>query len=309
VEFIVEGKRSRENREQGSGENKMGGLALAALLAAQAGPATAPGTEVRAITVTLLSEGQGEPVTASAADVAVLENGVARDVVSFKPDTRPLSVAILVDSSASVGSSYRLNLVDAVAGLIARLPEGTRYALWVTGDRPNKIADYTDDRGAALTAMQRVAPQGGNYMLDGLAEASADLRKVAREGDRTAVVAVTETGIEFSYRDRYLVADEAQKNASLFLAVQIDSGGADPDARTNLGYVLDRLARTTGGLYDVVLSPMAVNAALKKASAYLRAGYRLTYATVTDLKKRKLELKVARPGTKVVLPAGTEGKP
>lgn len=286
----------------------MAGLALAFLLAAQA-PSTAPGTEVRAITVTLLSEKQSEPVTVSAADIAVLENGVARDVVSVKPDTRPLSVAILVDSSASVGSDYRLNLVDAVNGLVARLPDGARYSLWVTGDRPNKIVDYTDDRGRALTALQRVAPQGGNYMLDALAEASADLRKVAREGDRTAVMAVTGTGIEFSYRDRYLAADEAEKNASLFLAVQVDSGRADPDARTNLGFALDRLARMSGGLYDVVLSPMAVDASLKKASAYLRAGYRLTYATVTDLKKRKLELKLARPGTKVVLPTRTETQP
>jgi von Willebrand factor type A domain len=286
----------------------MGGLTLAVLLAAQAGPATAPGTEVRALTVTLLDEKRNEPVTVSAADVAVIENGLARDVVSFKPDTRPLSVAVLVDSSASMGSSYRLNLVDAVAGLIAGLPDGAHYALWVTGDRPNKIVDYTDDRGRALTAMQHVAPQGGNYVLDALAEASADLKKVAREGDRTAVVVVTGTGIEFSYRDKYRAADEAEKNASLYLGIEIDGGDSDLQTRTNVGYVLERLARTTGGLYEVLLSPMAVKASLKKASAYLRAGYRLSYATVTDLKKRKLELKVARPKTRVVVPTSTEGE-
>ena len=286
----------------------MGGLTLAVFLAAQAAPATAPGTEVRALTVTLLDEKQDEPVTVSADDVALLENGVGRDIVSFKPDTRPLSLAVLVDTSASVGSAYRLNLVDAVAGLIARLPDGARYSLWVTGDRPNKIVDHTEDRGAALAAMRRVAPQGGNYVLDALAEASADLRKLGREGDRTAVVAVTATGIEFSYRDKYRAAEEAEKNASFFLAVQVDTGGADFEVRTNLSYVLDRLAGTTGGFYDVILSPMAVDAALQKVSAHLRAGYRLTYATAADLKKRKLELRVARPGTKVVLPASTEGE-
>jgi von Willebrand factor type A domain len=297
-----------KTREEERRDEAMGGLTLAVLLAAQAGPATAPGTEVRALTVTLLDEKRDEPVAVSAADVAVIENGVARDVVSFKPDMRPLSVAILVDSSASVGSAYRLNLVDAVAGLIAELPDGAHYALWVTGDRPNKIVDYTDDRGRALVAMQHVAPQGGNYVLDALAEASADLKKVAREGDRTAVVAVTGTGIEFSYRDKHRAADEAAKNASLYLGIEIDAGGSEFEARTNVSYVLDRLARATGGLYDVVLSPMAVKASLKTAAAYLRAGYRLTYATVPDLKKRKLELKVARPGTKIVLPTGTQGE-
>ena len=94
-------------------------------------------------------------------------------------------MAILVDTSAAVSSAYRLNVVDAVVGLVARLPEGTRYAVWTTGDRPTKVVDYTDDRGAAGAALRRVAPQGGNYTLDALAEASADLEKLAREGDRT----------------------------------------------------------------------------------------------------------------------------
>ena len=287
----------------------MAGLALAVFLLAQAAPATAPGTEIRAITVTLLDEKRSEPVTVSAADIALLENGVGRDVVSFKPDTRPLSVAILVDSSANVGSAYRLNLVDAVVGLVARLPEGARYAVWTTGDRPTKIVDYTDDRGAAQGALKRVFPQGGNYMLDAFGEASSDLKKVGREGDRTAMVAVTETGIEFSSTDRYRAAEETAKNISLFLGVQIEVGEADFETRTSLSYVLERLARSTGGGYDVILSAMGIDGALKKASAHLRGGYRLTYATAADIKKRKLDLSVARPGTKVLFPANQEREP
>jgi hypothetical protein len=133
--------------------------------------------------------------------VALVENGVHRDIASFARDSRPLTLAILVDSSAAVGSAYRLNLVEAVVGLVARLPEGTRYSIWTTGDRPTKVVDYTEDRGAAGAALRRVAPQGGNYTLDALVEASSDLQKLAKEGDRTAVVAVTGLGPEFSYRD------------------------------------------------------------------------------------------------------------
>jgi hypothetical protein len=287
----------------------MVGLPLAVFLLAQAAPATAPGTEVRAITVTLLDEKQSEPVTVSAGDVALLENGVARDIVSFKPDTRPLSIAILVDSSANVGSAYRLNLVEAVVGFVARLPEGARYSLWTTGDRPTKIVAPTDDKGAALPALQLVPRLGGNYVLDALVEASADLRKSAREGDRRAVVVLTAAGIEFSSTDRYRAAEETEKNADLVLAVLIESGEADFETRTNLSYVFDRLARSTGGRYDVILSSMAADTALHKLSAHLRAGHRLTYATSADLKKRRLDLSVARPGTKVLLPANQEREP
>ncbi|HUL78574.1 MAG TPA: VWA domain-containing protein [Vicinamibacteria bacterium] len=280
-------------------------LTLAVFVLGQAALATAPGTEVRALTVSLLDEKDQAATDVSAADVALLENGVARDIVSFKPDHRPLSVAVIVDSSAAVGSAYRLNVVEAVGGLVTRLPEGTRYAVWTTGDRPTKIVDHTDDRQAAANALRRVAPQGGNTMLDALAEASVDLKKLAREGDRTAVVAVTFTGPEFSSLDKYRSAEQAEKSAELFLSIQVNSGGEDFETLSNLSYVLDRLARATGGRYDVILSPMGADDALRKVSAHLRSGYRLRYATVADLKKRRLDLRVARPGTKVLLPAAS----
>ena len=283
----------------------MSALTVAVFLLGQAAPVTAPGTEVRALTVTLLDEKDREVTDVSASDVAVVENGVSRDITSFKPDRRPLSVAVLVDTSAAVGSAYRLNVVEAVVGLVSRLPDGARYALWTTGDRPTKTVDLTDDRGAAGKALRLVAPQGGNYMLDAFSEASTDLKKLSREGDRTAVVAVTGTGPEFSYRDKYRAAEEAEKNAELFLSVEIDSGDADSDARVNLGYVMDRLARATGGRYDAILSAMGTDGALRKLSAHLRSGYRLAYATVPDLKKRSLDLSVARVGTKVLLPSAS----
>ena len=284
----------------------MSALTLAVFLLGQAAPAAAPGAEIRALTVTLLDEKDREVTDVSVADVALSENGVSRDIASFKPDTRPLSVAIIVDTSAAVGSAYRLNVVDAVLGLVTRLPDGARYALWTTGDRPTKVLDHTDDREAAANALKRVAPQGGNYVLDAVSEASADLKKLAREGDRTVVVVVTGTGPEFSYRDKYRAADEAEKNADLFLSVQVDSGQADFEVLANISYVLDRLAKATGGRYDVILSAMGTDDALRKLSAHLRSGYRLAYATLPDIKKRKLDLSVARLGTRLFLPITSE---
>ena len=283
----------------------MSAFALAVLLVGQASTAAAGGTEIRALTVTLVDDKGQEVTDVSATDVALVENGVHRDIASFARDLRPLTAAILVDSSAAVSSSYRLNVVDAVVGLVARLPEGARYSIWTTGDRPTKVLDYTDDRGAAGAALRRVAPQGGNYTLDALAEASADLAKLAREGDRRAVVAVTGLGPEFSYRDKQRSAEEAEGRADLFLSVQIDAGEGDFDTRTRLSYALERLATASGGRADQLLSYMALDSALKKLSTYVSSAFRLRYATVPELKKRKLELRVARPGTKVVVPQAT----
>ena len=280
----------------------MSALALSVLLLAQGSAPAANGAELRALTVTLVDDKGQEVADVSTDDVALVENGVHRDIASFKRDERPLVVAVLVDSSAAVSSAYRLNIVDAVLGLVARLPAGTRYAVWTTGDRPTKLVDYTDDRAAAGTPLRRVAPQGGNYMLDALAEATADMNKLAKEGERRAVVAVTGVGPEFSYLDKQAAAEKAEGRADLFLSVQVDPSAGDEDARQRLAYTLDRLASQSGGRDEQVLSFMALDGALKKLSAYLVSAYRLRYASVPDLKKRKLQLTVARPGTKALIP-------
>ncbi len=283
----------------------MAGYTLAVLLLAQAS-VIAPDAQVRALTVTVLDD-EGAPVEGlREQDVAITENGVVRDITSFKPDERPLTVAVIVDSSRPIGTEFRMNAIPAVTAFISRLPAGTRYAVWTTGDRPTKILDYTEDRTEASEALVNVPPLGGNYMIDALVEASEDLRKSVREGDRTAVVAVSGTGPELSYLDRWRAAEKAAENADLFLLVQVDVGGADFQMRSNLSYVLDRLADTSGGEYDVILSYMGTDSALRKLSPFLKAGYRLAYATVPDLKKRKLEVEVAQPGTEVRLPVRTE---
>ena len=283
----------------------MAGFTLAALLLAQAA-AVAPDVEVRALTVTILDE-EGAPISGlGTEDVAITENGVARDITSFKPDERPLTVAVIVDVSRPMATGFRLHALPAVTAFISRLPAGTRYAVWTSSDCPRKILDYTEDPAEAAKALRRVAPRGGNYMLDALVEASEDLSKNVREGDRTAVLAVTGTGPDYSNLDRFRAADEAAENADLYLAVQVDVGTADFQTRSNLSHVFDELARKSGGAYDVILTFMGTDPALRKLSPYLEAGYRLAYATVPDLKKREIEVEVAQPGTEIHLPVGTE---
>jgi hypothetical protein len=148
-------------------------------------------------------------------------------------------------------------------------------------------------------ALVRVAPAGGSTLLDALIEATKDLRK--KEGERNAVVVVSATGPEFSSAYRERVVSEAPSPDTIFLSVLLEEGTTDVENRTSYDYVLDRLARESGGVHDATLSAMSVSKELQERLAVLRAQYRLTYATVPDLKERKLVVNVARPGAKVRL--------
>ncbi|HEY3119775.1 MAG TPA: VWA domain-containing protein [Vicinamibacteria bacterium] len=247
-------------------------------------------------------------------DVALLENGVARPITSLERDQRPLTVAVIVDSSEPMGTIFRLHVVEGVLQLLRRLPEGTRFAVWTTGDRPTKVVDYTTEVSTTVTsALRRVAPMGGNTLLDAIVEATDDLK--AEEGRRTAMVVVTGLGIGFANRSRQAVVEKTQDKLDTFLAVAFEDGRGPVNApdREETGpadyeYVLSNLARRTGGDFQSILSAMGVPQALQKVASELRGQYRLTYATVPDLKSRKLEVHLARPGVKARVVAGADAR-
>lgn len=264
--------------------------ALAALLL----QASAPALETRTVDV-VVTDAAGRAVQDLAPDeVALVENGVVRDIVRIAPDERSLSVAILVDSSEEISSVYRLYLIDAVTALVKALPGGARYGIWVTGDRPRKLLDLTEDRGAA-GALKRAAPSGGNTLLDALVEVTTELGK-KREGERLAVVAVTGMTTEFSSRDRFRVVEECEKRADLFLFFAFDEGRADLENRTSYDYVMSHLTKKPGGRLERAITAMGSAKILAGFAADLAPGLRLSYETPPELKERKIEVQVSRPG-------------
>jgi von Willebrand factor type A domain len=267
-------------------------------LLAAAGTAAAPAVELRTITVAASDE-SGRPVSGlDPHDVALLENGTARDIARIVRDERPLSVLLLVDSSEDLGATLRLHLIDLLGTFVAALPDGTRYAIWKTGDRPTRILDFGTDRAAALPALKRVFPQGGNTMLDALVEASREFGK-QQEGVRSVVVAVSGTTLELSSQSRQQVVDQARHNAERFYFLQIDEGSADQEMRLNYGYTFAELARRSGGQHVSILTPMGAAKPLLAFASELPSWYELTYATEAGLKQRKLELQSARPGVRL----------
>src|SRR5687767_11178029 len=158
-------------------------LLLAAVLLQ---PASVPsGTEPRTIIFSVVDD-KGNPVrTLGPEDVAVQENGVARELQRLTLDERPLALAVILDTSVAMAPHYRLYLVDAVLQFLLRLPEGTRYTVWTTGDRPTRVYDWGENRAGVAKALRRVIPQGGNTLLDAMVEAARDLK--TREDARGAI--------------------------------------------------------------------------------------------------------------------------
>jgi VWFA-related protein len=277
-------------------------LAAALLLLAAPSPSPAGG-EVRTVTVSVTDE-KGQPAESLAPEeVALLENGVTRIVTRVEKDRRPLRLAVVVDTSEPMGQFFRLQLVEPVLRFLGRLPEGTQFALWTTGDRPNKVVDYGDGPTAAAKALRRVFPTGGNTLFDALVEASRDLQ--SKEAGRSAIVVVTGTGVGFANYSREQVVDIVRPSGATVWAAEIEENafaagrGAGEVSQTDYDYVVTNLAEGTGGRREVLLSAMGAGKVLDAFAGELSSQYRLTFETVPGLKDRKVEVKVARPGARV----------
>jgi hypothetical protein len=188
-------------------------------------------------------------------------------------------------------------VIEAVGSLLRGLPEGSQYTLWTTGARPQKVVELTDDPVLGVKALRNTFPQGGNTVLDGLIEAMQDLNLV--EGERNVLIAISGQGIEFSNTDRRQIVDLVSAFDVMFMGVVFREGGGDADTIRRLDHVFGELAKRTGGLYESPLTSLAVKRGTSRISGDLGGQYRLRYATLPDLEKRKLEVQVARPDVKV----------
>ncbi len=266
-------------------------------------------------TVAVVAENAKHEVVTDLAptDLAVVEDGVARTVTSVKKDDRPLTLAVVLDTSAVFETSFRQDMLEPLILFLAGLPAGTQFAVWTTGDRPTKLVDYTDDAAAAAPVLRRVFPQGGSTLFDTIDDALESLSD--REGGRSEMVIVTGNGVEFSSQTRPLAArDPDMVRNTRVEAILVDLGAlarvSNPQERltpterlAEYERTLSGLAERSGGFYNRILSTMGVASALKGVTERLRGALLLTYASDSQVRRPKLEVKVARPGIRVLVGA------
>ncbi len=264
-------------------------LSIAALPAAEGAAA-----RTVAVTVTVIDKSGRMAQDLTAAEVTVKENGQAREVKRVERDGRPLALAVLLDSSATLGSVFRSDLVDPVMDFLAALPEGTDRTLMTIGTPPT-VVDLTD-LAQARAALKAKVPFGKVSLYDALSDAS--LRLAQKKGTRRVIFAITSESFEPD--DQALAMQSMGKAAPLVLVIQFGTTGAYlPD--------LDGIVKWTGGRYETIGAASGVGKVLQRLSPELEAPWRVTYDASPTADKREVEVKIARKGAKPRLLLGGVG--
>jgi VWFA-related protein len=250
-------------------------------------------TDERTIYASVVTS-RGEPVLdLGVKDFVVREDGQAREILSVARDNDPLQIALLADNSNDM-RTHVPDLRKALGTFVDAVREGVPIALITLAERPTIAVGYTTDRGALHKAVDKLfAFQAGNYLLDGIAETSQGLAK--RTLWRSAIVVISGSGQEYSYRQYTEVLRFFREGGASLSAVILGTGN------TNAGreIVLSRGSLETGGRYENIISPTALELKARQVAVEVSNQYRVTYARPARLiPPKQTEVSVKRQDLK-----------
>jgi Ca-activated chloride channel family protein len=182
---------------------------------------------------------------------AVFEDGVRQDLSFFTRDALPLSVALLVDCSASMDLKIKA-AQEAGARFLRALRPGDTAQVVQFNDRVRVLQDWSEDVAALEGALRSTRPNGATVLYNALYVTLKDLRAQGRpeEPRRRAVVLLSDGEDTASLATEEQVLELAKQAEIAVYAIRLRSElptARERDGEGRAKYFLSALARDTGG--------------------------------------------------------------
>lgn len=209
----------------------------------------------------------------------VIDGNAEGKIIEFgKAFDQPISIALLIDSSASM--TYSMKHAARAAGEFVKhaLKEGDRCSVTAVQDVPRRKQPLTGDRAQVASALAGIEPMGRTALYDAVASAIRELRE---EKNRRAIVVLTD-GSDTTSTWSYDETEKAAREAAIPIYFIAYEGGSDDDAQRNLER-LQYLATQTGG-FVATATEQNLMAKYNEIEKDLRAQFAITYQ-VSDFGK------------------------
>jgi VWFA-related protein len=211
-----------------------------------------------ALTVTV-TDAAGRCVAGlSERDFAVHEEGVPQTLSLFGAHEVPADVALVLDTSGSMGMDLP-RVKRAAQGLVSQLRPDDRAAVVAVKDAIEMPQPLTADHAHVIEALDRLRARGSTAMYDGLYTALRDFERSRRKNPETrrqALVLLSDGFDNSSHMTVDDVSELARRLDVTIYTVTLRNGrealpkrGVDQsDDELNANYAMRSLARDTGGL-------------------------------------------------------------
>ncbi|MEX2260442.1 MAG: VWA domain-containing protein [Bryobacteraceae bacterium] len=261
-----------------------------------------------------VKDGQGRPVgSLDKDDFEVRDNGAPQTVTTFERSTElPLSVALMVDSSASTGIEAKYQVQSVSRFLKALFSEGNpkdAAALYTFNYEVTRRNYFTRNAQPIEESLRLVKNEAGTAMYDAIYLGSQDLEN--RDGRRVMVL-VTDGGDTSSGKDFHAALEAAQIGDAVIYAVLVLPITNNPGRNTGGEHALALLTSGTGGRVFAPSGASGMESAFLEILRDLRTQYLLGYypknVPLSGNRFHKLEVGIKRPGLRVSARNGYYGE-
>jgi Ca-activated chloride channel family protein len=250
-----------------------------------------------------VTDRQGEPLTGlTAADFRVAEDGASQAISAFASGEFPLSIAIGLDRSFSMGGAdNRLGVAKSAARtLVGALRPADQVMVVAIGSETTIAAPLSTNRAAALAAIDRLDAWGTTPLYDATLGA---LDAIQPAPGRRALVLLSDGTDRYSDTTAAELLGRARGRDALIYPVAV--GAVRPP-------VFAELASATGGRSFFAREPAALISAMTAIARELRSQYLLGYAPArartSEPAWHAIDVTVARPDVRVRARTGYSGR-
>ncbi|HXB53558.1 MAG TPA: VWA domain-containing protein [Vicinamibacteria bacterium] len=276
-------------------------LILAATLSAQTipqPPTFQVGIEVINLNISV-TDGRNRYVTdLKEGDFAVFEDGVRQDLSLFTHENLPISLALLIDVSASMDEKLPAARQAAIRFIKTLRPQDSAQVVQFN-DRATVLQDFTSDHALLEKAINSTSASGPTALHNTIYIALKDLGKQKKAGElrRRAVVLLTDGEDTASLVSDEQVLDLARKTEINVYCISLRPNRPQDRARqafSQAEYLLTALARETGGQVHFPNSLSELDTVYDRIAEELRTQYSLGYVSSNRRKDGKWRRIVVR---------------
>jgi Ca-activated chloride channel homolog len=216
-------------------------------------------------------------------DFAVFEDGIRQELSLFTHENLPISLAVLIDTSASMEEKLPVARAAATRFVKTLRPQDSAMVMSFN-DRSTVLQDYTNDLVALENAINRTQAAGPTALHNSLYITLKELTKQKKAGElrRRAVVLLSDGEDTASLVSDEQVLELARKAEINIYAISLRPNR--PQDRSRLAfsqaeYVLTALTRETGGRVFFPNSLSELDSVYDQIAEELRTQYSLGYVS------------------------------
>jgi Ca-activated chloride channel homolog len=228
-------------------------------------------------------------------DFEVLDNDRPQPLTVFENEARPISVVLMLDTSASMTGNLKL-LQEAAEQFLIRLMPGDKAKVGAFNDKVELSGHFTNDRDELISELRQLDYGNATRLFDAAALSIDELAPL--EGRR--VLVILSDGEDTSSRIGFgTVMDRARNDDIMIYAIGLASDFFDGTrmVRSRPDGGLRRLADETGGGYFELKKTSDLAPTFTRVAQELHSQYVLGFvASRLDNRVHKLTVRLKQPG-------------